>query len=229
MKRMMKPTNPSSDSPHDVRRRPLALAIAVLAAGLAFVVLVTSVPSKPEPSEPPALWDAPDFALIDQNGDTLRASDLDGAPWVASFVFTNCVDVCPTISARVARLRDSLAAEGRLGGDGVRLVSFTVDPERDSPDVLRGYAERYGGSPPDRWAFLTGEPASAVRELIQEGFRLSAVRPHSPADDGGYQVVHSPRLLLVDGDGIVRATYPATDAGVVARVLEDLRTIDGSG
>ena len=75
-------------------------------------------------------WEIPPFHLVDQNGDTLRSSDLLGRPWVASFIFTNCPGVCPLISARMARIRDVLRSEGRLGLE-VRLVSFTVVPSRN--------------------------------------------------------------------------------------------------
>lgn len=197
----------------------VALAIAVLAAGIAFVVLATRVPSAPDL---PALWPAPEFALVDQHGDTVRTDDLTGSPWIASFIFTNCTGVCPTISARMARLRDSLAVDGLLGRS-VRLVSFTVDPARDTPAVLLDYAERYGGSSPSEWTFLTGSPPTAVRQLIQEGFHLTAVDPPADHADDDYQVMHAPRLLLVDSDGVVRAAYPAGDPDVVDRVLADVR------
>lgn len=186
----------------------------------------------------PVYWEAPEFSLVDQQGDTLRASELGGAPWVASFIFTNCTGVCPLISARMALLRDRLAEEDRLGGE-VRLVSFSVDPARDTPEVLRRYAEGFGGSPPGEWAFLTGTPSGDVQALIQEGFRLSASAPptdstrHATGDsapdhesahgaDVDYQIVHSPRLLLVDAGGHIRGTYDSREGDVVDRVLADL-------
>jgi cytochrome oxidase Cu insertion factor (SCO1/SenC/PrrC family) len=72
----------------------------------------------------------------------------------------------------VAQVRDTLAASGLLGGE-VRLVSISVDPARDTPEVLREYALRFGGSPSREWAFLTGTPPAAVRSLVQEGFRVT--------------------------------------------------------
>lgn len=186
----------------------------------------------------PVYWEAPEFSLVDQEGDTLRASELRGSPWVASFIFTNCTGVCPLISARMALLRDRLAEEDRLGGD-VRLVSFSVDPARDTPEALLAYARGFGGSAPDEWAFLTGTPPGDVRALIQEGFRLSAGAPptdsaiHATGDsatdhesargeDADYQVLHSPRLLLVDARGRVRGTYDSREDDVVDRILADL-------
>ncbi|MGH7557531.1 MAG: SCO family protein [Gemmatimonadota bacterium] len=200
-------------------------------AGLAFVaalvdVLVLAACGNGEASEPPVYWDAPAFALVDQTGDTVRSGDLEGTVWVATFVFTNCAGVCPLITSRMAALRDSLGVEGLLG-DEVRLVSFSVDPARDTPEVLRSYAGRFGGSPPSRWAFLTGTPADSIHALIQRGFKLTAVpMPPTGADTvGGYQVNHSPRLVLVDRHGRVRGTYDATEPAAMDSLRRDLGSL----
>lgn len=212
------------------RRGALPSAAALFAAALLAGTAACGGPDLP------VYWEAPQFSLVDQEGDTLRASELRGSPWVASFIFTNCTGVCPLISARMALLRDRLAED--LGG-GVRLVSFSVDPVRDTPEVLRTYAEGFGGSPPGEWAFLTGTPAGEVRTLIQQGFRLSVGAPptdsatHAMGDSGtdhesvrgedvDYQVLHSPRLLLVDARGRVRGTYDSREGDVVDRILADL-------
>ena len=173
----------------------------------------------------PTLFEAPDFALVDQTGDTLRSEELAGRAWVAHFFFTNCEGVCPLTTARMAALRDSLAADGHLG-DGVRLVSISVDPARDSVAALRDYAARFGGSPPSEWAFLTGDSPGSVRRLLQDGFKVMAHAPPAAADTSGdYQVNHSPRLELVDPEGRVRGAYDATDADAIERLREDLATL----
>lgn len=185
--------------------------------------------SEPE-RDLPVLWPAPEFALVDQDGDSLRAADLQGEVWVASFVFTHCTGVCPLITARMAGLRDSLAADGLLGEE-VRLVSFSVDPARDTPEVLRGYAARFDGGPPSEWAFLTGQPPERIRDMIQEGFKLSAVAMSPGAADtvAGYQVDHSPRFVLVDREGRVRGTYPATEPPAVDSLRADVRRLARRG
>jgi cytochrome oxidase Cu insertion factor (SCO1/SenC/PrrC family) len=129
------------------------------------------------------------------------------------------------ISGRLARVRDTLAAEGLLGEE-VRLVSISVDPARDTPAVLLEYARRFGGSPPSEWAFLTGTPPEAVRALVQQGFRVTAL---DPAMEHGmaYQVEHSPRILVVDRQGRVRGAHDVTEGDVVARLLSDARKLAG--
>lgn len=205
------------------KRNLAATAVALSAAALA--VFGVSVLGGGEGEELPVLWEAPDFALVDQTGDTLRSSELEGTAWVAHFFFTSCAGVCPLTTTRMRGLRDSLAAEGMLGEE-VRLVSISVDPARDTVPVLREYAARFGDSPPSQWAFLTGSSPDAIQRLLQEGFKVTATPAASTTDAAAdYQVDHSPRLELVDPEGRVRATYDATGAGAIRRLLADLRRL----
>ena len=170
----------------------------------------------------PVYWEAPEFTLLNQTGDTVHTADMRGTPWVASFVFTNCTDVCPLITRRMAVLRDTLAAAGLLG-TRVRLVSFTVDPARDTPEVLEDYAAKFGASPTREWTFLTGRPPEEVRRMIQDGFKLTASAP--PGDEhagGNYHVLHSPRLVLVDAEGRIRGLYDITDPTATEQLEHDL-------
>jgi cytochrome oxidase Cu insertion factor (SCO1/SenC/PrrC family) len=110
----------------------------------------------------------PDFALVERSGRPVRRSDLEGKLWVASFIFTNCADECPPMTAEMARLQADVAAV-----EDIRLVSITVDPERDTPAVLSRYAERFTANP-ERWLFLTGDK-EAIYRLAREGFHLGIV------------------------------------------------------
>lgn len=211
--------------PRDLRRLRAPVTLFALLAVLVGAALAAIGPFAPRGDELPIYWAAPAFALVDQEGDTVRSSEFRGAPWVASFIFTNCTDVCPLITTRMAALRDSLRAENILGA-GVRLVSFTVDPTRDTPEVLGEYAAKFGASPSAHWAFLTGTPPEAVRDMIQEGFRLAAVAPPDHAHVGGnYQVMHSPRALLVDAGGQVRGLYDVTEPDAMERLHRDLQSL----
>lgn len=192
---------------------------------LALLLLVPFASCAHTERDLPVYWTVPEFALVHQQGDTLRTADLRGTPWVASFVFTSCTSVCPLITQKMAALRDGLAAEGLLGHE-VRLVSITVDPARDTPEVLREYARRFGGSPPEEWAFLTGEPPEAVRAMIQDGFKLTAFVPPEHEHRGGdYQVMHSPRVILVDASGQVRGLYDTSEPAAIERLQADLRAL----
>lgn len=188
-----------------------------IAAGMGTLLVVAAIVDRDD-AEPalPEYWAAPAFELIDQAGNPLGRADLEGKVWIAGFIFTHCPDVCPRITGRMARLADELHRE-RVLGEQVRLVSFTVDPERDSPTVLAQYARGFGDLPPAEWAFLTGVPGDSMRALIQQGFHLTAMKPD--ADHGAhgasadtYDVMHAPRVLLIDRTGKVRGIYDATDA-----------------
>ncbi len=112
----------------------------------------------------------PDFALIERSERRVTRTSLAGLVWVTSFFYTNCPDICPLQSARMARLQRDFADQR-----DVRLVSISVDPEHDTPEVLRDYAQRFGADP-ERWLFLTGDKA-AIHRLAQDGFHLSVANP----------------------------------------------------
>lgn len=199
-----------------------ALAVPLLASTLALPGVACGGQGGEE--ELPVLWEAPDFRLVDQTGDTLRTADLEGTAWVAHFFFTSCEGVCPMTTSRMQGLRDSLAADGLLEGK-VRLVSISVDPARDTVPALREYAARFGGAPPSEWAFLTGSSPEAVRRMLQEGFKVTASGPSAADTAASYQVNHSPRLELVDPEGRVRGTYDATEPGAIDSLRADLGAI----
>jgi len=215
-------------------RLPKGARARVAVAGLTAVVLallagfVVWRATRPPPL--PVYWPAPEFALIDQDGDSLRRADLRGTVWLASFIFTHCTDFCPRVTQEMARLRDSLRAQ-RLLGRKVRLVSFSVDPGRDTPDVLRAYAAKFGGSPASEWAFLTGSPPERVLQMIEAGFHLTArLMPAGPGDTiAGYQVMHAIRIALIDQKGRVRGTYQATEFEAMETLRADVRRLVSEG
>jgi cytochrome oxidase Cu insertion factor (SCO1/SenC/PrrC family) len=112
----------------------------------------------------------PDFTLIDQRGRPFRKTDLAGKIWIANFIFTNCPDECPLMTAELAKLEADLADVLEL-----RLVSITVDPQHDTPPILSQYAARFQADP-ERWFFLTGDKGT-IYWLAREGFRLAVADP----------------------------------------------------
>jgi cytochrome oxidase Cu insertion factor (SCO1/SenC/PrrC family) len=121
----------------------------------------------------PIYASVPDFALTDQSGRPVRRADLEGKVWIASFIFTNCRDECPLMTAEMAQLQAGFADVSDF-----RLVSISVDPERDRPAVLSQYADRFNADP-ERWLFLTGDK-QAIYRLVREGFRVGIVDPAEP-------------------------------------------------
>ena len=194
----------------------LAVLLAVAVAALmAPRWLRQSVPSAA--AELPVLGEVPDFDLINRDGRRITRGDLLGSPWIADFIFTRCQVSCPAMSQRMASLRPGLPASG------LQLVSISVDPEFDRPEVLEEYARRYQAE--DRWLFLTGA-TDEVYALIQGGFKLG-VQPAPPGEEGRTlePITHSTRFVLVDGVGQIRGYYDAFDAGALTRLLTDLQRI----
>lgn len=155
----------------------------------------------------------PAFSLTDQNGKTLDNAELLGKVWAASFIFTHCQGPCPTISLHMAELQKEVADL-----PDVRLVSFTLDPARDTPAVLKEYGARFRADG-QRWFFLTG-PEDVLQKVVQEGF-LTAQQP-APGSD---QIIHGTRVALVDRRGMIRGFLSGTDADVAARAAARLREL----
>jgi protein SCO1/2 len=151
----------------------------------------------------------PEFQLVNQDGQPFGSANLRGKIWIADFIYSTCPGPCPMISTRMSELQKPLAKTD------VQLVSFSVDPEKDTPDVLRSYAEHLEADTA-RWHFLTGTK-NAVYSLIRDGFKLAVVDPGAASP----QLVHSTRVALVDRHGAIRGYYDATEADAVTKLLAD--------
>lgn len=149
-----------------------------------------------------------DFSLVDSQGKPFDSSQLQGKTWIASFVFTRCTGPCPQVTATMARLQKELEDIPDLV-----LVTFTVDPSRDTPDELRRYAENYRAKP-DRWVFLTGAEES-IHQLMTKKFLLGVKRADNPKP--GQEFDHATRLVLVDSSGSIVGYFP----GVVDKSPEN--------
>lgn len=146
-----------------------------------------------------------EFTLINHNGEAFPSSDLDGHPWVAAFIFTRCAGYCPML---VKNLRLELA--DRVDDPDLRFVVVSVDPEYDTPEQLKKYAEIWVDSF-DRWVFLTGEK-SEIFKLVQHGFRLPLQEMQGKDRLPGFEVAHSLSLIHVGPDGRVIGKYDSRDA-----------------
>jgi cytochrome oxidase Cu insertion factor (SCO1/SenC/PrrC family) len=144
-----------------------------------------------------------DFTLTERSGRTVTRDDLLGKVWIASFIFTRCTGPCPQVSGSMARLQSELKDE-----KDVRLVSFTVDPEHDRPDVLKRYAVNYRADP-ERWLFLTGDE-KVIYDLSLHSFWQGVERNRGTGQSPGDAVAHSTRLSVVDRRGHFRAYYDST-------------------
>ncbi len=165
--------------------------------------------------EVPVLGSVPEFSLTEANGTALRRTDLLGKVWVASFVFTRCAEACPLLMRNEARLQPDLPLR-----DDLRLVSFSVDPDWDTPKVLTEYAHTFGADR-SRWLFLTGDKKQ-VYHLASDGFHLAAVDA-DPAKE--MPILHSTKLVLVDRGGAIRGYYDSSDPVEMQKLIRDVRQV----
>jgi protein SCO1 len=143
----------------------------------------------------PTIGPAPGFALTTQDERRLTLDDLRGKVVVLTFIYTTCTDTCPLLTAKLASLQSRLGADF---GRRVFFVSVTVDPERDTPAVLRGYGAAHGVRF-DGWALLTGTPAE-IREVTR---RYGVFARKTPRGD----VDHTFLTSVIDPRGVLRVQY----------------------
>lgn len=172
-------------------------------------------------SEAP-VFTVPPFELVDQRGAPFGSAQLNGKVWVATFFFTSCPSICPRLMDRaqvLAKARDE-------AGLAFEMVTFTVDPETDTPEVLAAHAKKRRIDTA-HWTFLTGEPGK-LEATIVEGFKqamgTSEPAPSDTVEDQALDIAHGVRFVLVDAQGGVRGLYDTDDDGV-AEVLGDARAL----
>ena len=177
-----------------------------------FIGIVTLTLMRPflrhEPTPPPVLGQLPDFALTDTGGRPFGTADLAGRVYVANFIFTRCTSICPRLTAAMALLQKRYDNEDIAG---IRLVSITVDPEYDTPEVLRAYGEARGVDP-ERWILLSGSRES-ITDLVVGGFK-TGLGELEEGDGGLIEIAHSGKFVLVDGLGRIRGYFDTDEMGL---------------
>jgi cytochrome oxidase Cu insertion factor (SCO1/SenC/PrrC family) len=192
---------------HPPRLPWLVLVLVLLAVGAAFSFTWMRTHETGPRVALPVYGEVPPFRFENVDGKRLGLQDLGGRPWVADFIFTNCAGSCPMMTLE---MRDLARAVAR---SPVRLVSFTVDPDRDTLPVLAEYAKR-NQADLSRWFFLRASKPDVDR-LARNGFKLGVVQGLSPEEP----VIHSQKLVLVDGRGRIRGYYDGTDPEVIQKVV----------
>lgn len=165
--------------------------------------------------------DIGEFELTERSGKTITNEDLLGKPWAVDFVFTRCAGQCLNITTNMAKL------QRELDGASVRLVTITVDPRYDTPDVLKNYADNFGADPED-WLFLTGE-RDYVYRLLFGYFRQFVKELEGDQREKGFEVIHTPDVLHINAKGNIVKKYNGMDPADMARLrralLEEARQL----
>lgn len=155
------------------------------------------------------------FNYTTQDDKELSNEDLEGKWWVADFVFTNCETVCIPMTSNMSSLQDK-AADKDLD---VQFVSFSIDPDHDTPEVLRDYAKEYKADT-SNWTFLTGYDFDEIKKFSVKSFKSLVEMPKE-----GDQVIHGTRFYLVSPEGEVVKGYNGTDQDELDQIIKDLDKI----
>ena len=157
----------------------------------------------------PISGSVPDFQFTDSNGETITREDMEGKVWVADFIFTTCTMACPIMTGNMNLIHKSFKDD-----NNVRIISISVYPEYDTPEVLKEYASRYNANT-DRWHFLTG-PEESVKNIIKTGFKI-----------GDYEdiIFHSEKFALVDVRGNIRGYYSGMETEDMSKLKKDIKRL----
>ena len=154
------------------------------------------------------------FEFANQEGQTITGDFVEGKVWVACYFFTTCPTICPRMITGMGNIQQKFASEDRL-----KLVSFTVDPKNDTPEVLQKYAK-------DRdidtwqWNLLTGDKKDLYRYARKE-LTLMA----TDGDGGPQDFIHSDRLVLLDQNNYIRGYYDGTETSEVNQLITDIKKL----
>jgi len=206
--------NPNAESTKVTPTARIALwgVLLLVLAGAFFSWALTWKTGSPqvEAGPLPVIAAVPDFSLTERSGKTVTKAELFGKVWIADFVFTRCSGPCPALSARMQRLQNHFKDQKDL-----KLVTFTLDPTVDTPEVLHDYANRFHADV-ERWWFLTTDDEKKMHGLVKSGFFQTVI----PAGDGK-EMLHSTYLVLIDRQGRIRGAYDGSDLQNQPQLVSD--------
>ena len=190
-----------------------------LLIGMTVIVLLLNACNK-LPIDTNMSEDVAEFSFTTQDNETLSLDDLHGEWWIADFIFTNCETVCLPMTSNLSKLQKELEARNL----SVQFVSFSVDPDYDTPEVLREYGQQYEANF-DTWSFLTGYDFQTIKELSIKSFRALLKEP----EYGDDQVMHDTRFFLVSPEGKVIKGYDGIKSDSIDEILNDISILEKEG
>ena len=167
------------------------------------------------PIKDPLNYEVQSFQSTNQDGKSVTLEDLQGDVWVANFFFTSCTTVCPPMTAHMSELQDKIAAEGL----DTKIISFSVDPEIDTPEKIKKFTEPYSLSF-ENWSFLTGYSQKEIEDFAMKSFKTFVKKPNN--DD---QVIHQTRFYLVDQNGVVMKDYSGVENPPLDQMIADIKVL----
>jgi len=185
----------------------------IFLAGILTVFLSSCGTSK---IENPLNYDVQSFSFQNQDGKAVSLESLKGQVWVADFIFTNCETICPPMTSHMAELQKQMEEENLQA----RIVSFSVDPENDTPEKLKKFAANYPLSF-QNWDFLTGYSQKEIEKFALKSFKSIVKKPED--ED---QVIHQSSFYLVDQNGKVVKDYDGARNTPYDEIIADIKTLE---
>ena len=201
--------------------RVASWGVLVTSALLVLVAYVHSYRARPDVlahNSLPDFGEVPDFSLTAHTDTPIRLKDVQGKVWVTNFFFTTCRSICPIMQENMVEVQKAFA-----GNPNVRILSFTVDPEYDTPQVLRAYAQKKGAIP-GQWTFVTGDKR-AIYRLARQGFKLAADDVPEEIQGTRHDFIHSEKFVLVDARGRIRGYYSGLDMEQVGLLIQHIQRL----
>ena len=187
----------------------LNFRIKIYSVVAVFLVITYIIKLTSEQEPLPVIGSIPEFEFIDSEGQSINLNTLKGKVWVADFIFTTCTMACPIMTGNMNTIHKKYKKN-----DDLRLVSISVYPEYDTPEVLKEYASQYDANT-DKWHFLTGKEAT-VKNIIKNGFKI-----------GDYEdiIFHSEKFALVDKNGMIRSYYNGMKTEDMDKLKKDINRL----
>ena len=187
----------------------LNFRIKIYSVVAVFLVITYIIKLTSEQEPLPVIGSIPEFEFIDSEGQSVNLNTLKGKVWVADFIFTTCTMACPIMTGNMNTIHKKYKKN-----DDLRLVSISVYPEYDTPEVLKEYASQYDANT-DKWHFLTGKEAN-VKNIIKNGFKIG---------DYEYIIFHSEKFALVDKNGMIRSYYNGMKTEDMDKLKKDINRL----
>ncbi len=161
-------------------------------------------------------WPVESFSMVNQDNEKVGTKDLEGKVWVSNFIFTNCDDVCLPMTSNMSKLQAALKEEGV---EDVELVSFSIDPAVDSPEVLKTFGDMFKADYTN-WNFLTGYDQSYIEQFAQTNFKTIVQKPK-----GQDQVIHGTDFYLVNQEGDIVQVYEGLEGFPLEEIIKHIHIL----
>jgi protein SCO1/2 len=180
-----------------------------------MIVVISGCSDNGNPNVPEDATKVQAFTFTNQQGEPFGLENLKGKVWMVDFIFTNCETVCPPLTANMSKLQEMAKEKGL----DVEFVSFSVDPEYDTPEKMLAYGEQFQADF-SNWNYLTGYTQKEIEKFAQESFRAIVQKPESTD-----QVIHTTSYFLVNQDGYVIKSYNGLEDTPYEEMIKDIEDL----